>query len=75
MLEKKRERRRRDSARTKARMLYLLRYIWQHEEEWITPKAIGKLAAMHATHICCMCNYDRRRDGAPVSELRRLWPC
>jgi hypothetical protein len=32
MLEKKRERRRRDSARTKARMLYLLRYIWQHEE-------------------------------------------
>jgi hypothetical protein len=72
MSEKKRERRRRDSKRMKSRMRFLMRHIWQREERWITSKTIGKMAAMHATHDCCMCNYKRRTDGPPASELRRI---
>jgi hypothetical protein len=73
MSEKMRDRRRRDVARVKARMVWLLRHYWAYRPEQITAIEVGKMAAMHETHADChMCNNQRSRFGPRFSERRRI---
>jgi hypothetical protein len=71
-VEKKRDRRRRDERRMKARMRFIARVIHRLEPYEIDAPFVGRMASMHGTHYpCWMCGNARRSSGeASFSERR-----
>ncbi len=75
MPEKKRQRRRRDEWRTKGRVRKIMCRIWGYKDNELTPKAVGRQAAIHLAHYpCALCSTSRRSLGPPHSERRRGLP-
>ncbi len=74
MPEKKRARRRRDIERMKSRMQRLMRTIYSYRIEYLTPKAMGRMASTHGKPCSGSCCGNRRRfEGASISERRRAF--
>jgi len=65
-MEKKRERRRRDLARRKARVRG---YGW-YDPRFSTERIVG--IAANTNHTCGRCCMDRKRFGPPFNEVRAL---
>jgi hypothetical protein len=70
-MEKSRARRIRQTLRMKKRAEFWMRYIWRYNEDAITAGRIGRTAAMHGTHICSMCKWEKLNNIRPISEKRK----
>jgi hypothetical protein len=69
-MEKPRARRIRETLRMKKRVEFWMRYVWKYNEELITAERIGRTAAMHGTHICTMCKWEKIYNIRPISEQK-----
>lgn len=72
MSEKKRARRRRDTARMKARAAFYLRHVCDYEEHEVTPRHVGRMAATHCKSCSCWmgCGNRRQWEGRSIAERR-----
>ena len=73
MFESKRDRRRRDEARCKARVRRVIRYAWGFSDP--TTSQVGRAAAIHMAHYPChLCGNPRTTwwAGPKFSERRKM---
>ena len=66
--------RRHQDWKAKEKAKFVMKHIWETDEEWFTPTAIGLNASTHCKPCSCMaCGNPRKWFGEKTRKEKEIW--